>query len=479
MHYQLLQIDRRLVNINFRTNLTTLQLYQGLEEYQEFIEKWIELVDTDYGPAYGAELPVIRSELELLVSRLEEYRSRGLASDELNQMLVTWESLTPSLQRLEALGTDEVDPDDLQHFQELMPHIDDLFQKMEATILATQASVIEELETSQRMIYHLNWLSWVTIGVGLALCLLVSGIIIRSISKPLGHLTVGTRKIAKGEFSFQAIEKGDDEVVELAQGFNRMARRLGELDQLKMDFVSHVSHELKAPLAAMQETTRSLLDEIPGKLNPQQKKILQLQSKSSDRLSSLIHNLLDLSKLEAGMMQYDFVEADLRELIQTTVEEYQGLYFEKNLKVITSLQEIPAFVRIDEYRCSQILGNLISNAVKFSNEGGEIKISLEPHEKPPKDWSKMVREQLVQKSRGYYAVMVTDRGPGVSDEDKDRIFEKFYSVKPEKRIRGQGTGLGLAISRRIAEAHGGFIWVEDNPGGGSSFIFAVPAIEKG
>jgi two-component system sensor histidine kinase VicK len=160
------------------------------------------------------------------------------------------------------------------------------------------------------------------------------------------------------------------------------------------------------------------------------------------------------------------------------VEEYQGLYMEKRLEVQTSVPEEPIRVRIDEHRCSQVISNLISNAVNFSASGGKIEVSLQQLKGPAKDWTKQVRDRFKFNSNGLCAVLVSDQGPGVADKDKDKIFEKFYSVKPGKRIRGQGTGLGLAISRRIAEAHGGYLWVQDCRDGGSTFFFVLPSLNK-
>jgi two-component system sensor histidine kinase GlrK len=137
-----------------------------------------------------------------------------------------------------------------------------------------------------------------------SLSILVSLLIVRSISKPLANLTEGTRAIADGKFFYRLDTTRKDEFAQLAQDFNKMTLRLNELDELKKDFVSHVSHELKAPLASMQETIQIMLEEIPGPLTEKQKRLLALNLQSGTRLTSMISNLLDHSTAEAGVMVY-------------------------------------------------------------------------------------------------------------------------------------------------------------------------------
>jgi two-component system sensor histidine kinase GlrK len=140
---------------------------------------------------------------------------------------------------------------------------------------------------------------------------LVSFFIYRSISKPLAHLTEGTHAIAEGKFFYRLDTSRSDEFSQLARDFNAMTRRLDELDRLKKDFVAHVSHELKSPLASMRETIEIMLDEIPGTLNEKQRRLLDLNRQSGARLTALIGNLLDLSRTEAGVMEYDLKSHDI------------------------------------------------------------------------------------------------------------------------------------------------------------------------
>src|SRR5262245_49404804 len=148
-------------------------------------------------------------------------------------------------------------------------------------------------------------------GASLLIALIVAVYLVRGIADPLRQVTQGTRRISKGQFWHRLPADSRDEFGELARDFNAMAQRLSELDQMKKDFVSHVSHELKAPLASMRQVFLLLLQEIAGPLNEQQKKLLRLSSVSAERLTSMVGNLLDVSRLEAGTMEYDIHPFDV------------------------------------------------------------------------------------------------------------------------------------------------------------------------
>jgi signal transduction histidine kinase len=256
-----------------------------------------------------------------------------------------------------------------------------------------------------------------------------------------------------------------------------MVRKLGELDQLKKDFVSHVSHELKAPLASMQETTKLLLEGIPGDLNDSQRQLLRLNLGSTERLFSMIKNLLDLSSMEAGAVRYHFEEKDITVAVQRAVDEYHGLYLEKQVRVELAFPERPVMVKIDEERVVQAIGNLIANAIRFSPKGESVLIQVKKLDGLPRDLSDLYCDQFPESSAGYCIISVHDRGPGVPDEDKERIFQRFYVMEKVRKETGENTGLGLAISRNIVSAHAGVIWIDDNPGGGSVFSLLFPALE--
>ena len=160
---------------------------------------------------------------------------------------------------------------------------------------------------------------------------------VRSIQVPLSRLARGTRAVAQGRFDQRVQAAGGDEFSALAADFNEMVRRLGELDQMKKDLLSHVSHELKAPLAAMEETNQLLVEGIPGPVTEDQRRLLDLNLQSVRRLSALIAKLLDLSRMEAGVMEYDMRARDMVPLLQGPAAELGALAREKGVRFALEL----------------------------------------------------------------------------------------------------------------------------------------------
>src|SRR2546425_2077864 len=155
-----------------------------------------------------------------------------------------------------------------------------------------------------------------------------------------------------------------------------MAARVVEVDQMKKNFISHVSHELKAPLASMQEITHLLLERIPGPLTDKQQRLLDLNLQSGKRLAQMIGNILDLSRLEAGIVEYDMQPSDVADLMHNVVMELSSQAREKSLRILTDIQREPLRVDCDPNRMVQLFTNLLENAIRFSNKGGFIGIHV-------------------------------------------------------------------------------------------------------
>src|SRR5437763_496785 len=156
----------------------------------------------------------------------------------------------------------------------------------------------------------------------------------------------------------------------------RIASRLVEVDQMKKDFISHVSHELKAPLASMQETTHLMLERIPGPLTEKQKRLLELNLQSGKRLAQMIGNILDLSRLEAGIVEYEMQKADIAELMHGVVIEVSNQARDKSLRLLIDIQREPLTVECDPNRMVQLFTNLLENALRFSAKGGSVGVNV-------------------------------------------------------------------------------------------------------
>jgi two-component system sensor histidine kinase GlrK len=469
--HDLESINSNLSRINFRAAKTSLQLMRDLDQIEEFAKK---VFVTGGDPGYANKL---REWQDSFTSNLQVIGSLDLSEKEqveVNRLSQMWHDFSDEASR-------EVQMVQSRRYSDfpsnLTNHLERLENQTQALFLASQQAIESQVQRSAEAGQQAERISWIAAAVALVLSLLVSFVIVQSISQPLRYLTEGTRAIAEGKFDYQLGSSGNDEFSQLARDFNKMAQRLGELDQMKKDFVSHVSHELKAPLVSMRETIQLLLEQIPGPLTEKQKRLLELNLQSGKRLSAMIANLLDLSRMEAGVIEYELKRQDLVALIRTALAEFEVRAQEKRLRLEVDLSPQPLIVECDADRVIQVIGNLLENALKFSPDGAAIRIRVrhaaEIPERIPAGW----RRKLSHGSNGagFAVVVVSDSGPGVPDAHKEKIFERFHQVKQGKKISGQGVGLGLAICRTIVEAHHGAIWVEDNPDGGSVFYILFPA----
>jgi two-component system, NtrC family, sensor histidine kinase GlrK len=254
-----------------------------------------------------------------------------------------------------------------------------------------------------------------------------------------------------------------------------MLGRMKEVDQMKKNFISHVSHELKAPLASMQETTHLMLERIPGPLTEKQQRLLELNLQSGKRLAQMIGNILDLSRLEAGIVEYEIQKADIAELMHGVVIELSNEAREKSLRLLIDIQHEPLTVECDPNRIVQLFTNLMENALRFSAKGGAVGVHVRQVQQPP-NMPQRARARISEQKlpNGFALIGISDSGPGIEDAHKEAIFHTFHQVKHGKKSLGESLGLGLAISRAVVEAHRGTIWVEDNPSGGAIFFVLLP-----
>jgi two-component system sensor histidine kinase GlrK len=281
------------------------------------------------------------------------------------------------------------------------------------------------------------------------------------VSRPLRRLAQELRRVGTGDFRRSLPRRGPKEVGDLTQAFNWMSARLEELDRMQTDFIAHMSHELRTPLTAIQEGTALLLDNAPDPITPSQREVLEVVQSHSERLSHGIAAVLDLAKMEAGMMEYVWTPSDVHVLLDKSLHTVRLMAQKKNLHLeVACASPLPLPV-VDVCRILQVLNNLLSNAVKFTPEGGRITLTALPRRDgvPHQDWVE---------------VRIADTGLGIPAAEMERIFDRFYQSAYHRQQNRQGTGLGLAIARHIIEAHGGKMWAESQIGEGTTFVFTLP-----
>jgi len=236
---------------------------------------------------------------------------------------------------------------------------------------------------------------------------------------------------------------------------------LKKLDLMKSEFVSIASHELRTPLASIKNAVQLILKGKTGEINETQAKFLSMAERNINRLTNILNDILDLSRIESGKMVMTFEELNLAGPIEFILSSFKPQAEAKSIRLKMEVSKEFPSVYGNREKVEQILTNLIGNAIKFTPEGGEVSVSAKPCD-----------------AEGYnVAISVRDTGIGISQDQLEKIFEKFYQVEGSLHRSAGGTGLGLAITKGLVEAHRGKIWAESQVGKGSTVTFALPTLK--
>jgi signal transduction histidine kinase len=233
---------------------------------------------------------------------------------------------------------------------------------------------------------------------------------------------------------------------------------LKQLEKIKSNFISVISHEFKTPLTSIMIGTSLILDTKIGKLNEKQHGIIETIKEDGERLNALVNNLLELSKLESDQSVFNITTCTATELVNNTLKHFSEQAHIKGVILSFEAEKTLPLIKADPEKIHWVLNNLVSNALKYTESGDKILIKT-----------------FVAENR--MCISVTDTGSGIPEEYHEKVFERFVQVKGENP-EIKGTGLGLAIAREIVEAHGGEIWCHSKPGSGSTFIFTLPLAEE-
>lgn len=292
--------------------------------------------------------------------------------------------------------------------------------------------------------------------VSILLALLLAIVFHQGTTRRLGALMVNMSRFKEHE-PLRPVLAGDDEIARIDRVFHQMADALTQAARQKQEFVDMISHDLRTPLSAVQAALAVLSTGSWGQLNEKGLKKVSTAEDNIRRSIGLINNLLDLERMESGTFDLSVRTYQLSPILESCADSVSQLAERKNIAVRTATTD--AVVEVDEGRISQVILNLLGNAVKFSPPESEIKIDA------------------IEKGR-LIEVRVTDMGPGIPPDHKKLIFERFHQVPGDEEAKAQGTGLGLAICRLIVEAHGGTIGVDSEVGKGSTFWFSVPLSDQ-
>lgn len=301
------------------------------------------------------------------------------------------------------------------------------------------------------MLYKILIGALIAISIGIIFSLIFSS----SLLKPIYNLSDGAKELGRGNLEKRIDIISKDELGELSEAFNIMAEKLQELDKLKDDFVNSVSHELRSPLSAIE----GYIDLLQyGMTNPfpkaKQEKALRIMKNSTNRLSDFITNILDVAKIKAGKMYGNMTVFDVRGVAKEIEELFEPKAKEQGIELKAEFDDDLQNIYADVDKIKQVFTNLISNALKFTKEGGQINTFCRKY------------------TENFIKCGVSDTGEGMGKEETEKVFGKFYQVKREEQVKG--TGLGLAIVKGIVEMHKGKIWVESEKDKGTTFFFTLP-----
>ena len=316
----------------------------------------------------------------------------------------------------------------------------------------------QKITESNRISSHVLNVTSIIVVTAVVVGLIISFINTRSINRSILLLKEKTKEIADGKYTKISNIDSPPEIKDLADDFNMMCDRLKELDEMKEDFVRRVSHKLRTPLTAIREASGMLLEGSYAHAPEKQQELFRITKNECERLIDSVNEMLDLARMEAGMMNFQFKKLDLVPLIRQTVLKLAPLAQKKRIDLeLKPLGELPK-VMVDEERIVQVLENLLGNAIKYTDRNGKVVIHA---------LRKNAGENRIE-------VSVADTGCGIPKESLETIFDKFKRLDDGTKNMVRGTGLGLSITKQIVSNHGGTIWVKSRPGEGSIFYFTLP-----
>jgi signal transduction histidine kinase len=292
---------------------------------------------------------------------------------------------------------------------------------------------------------------WIGMVAALGVALIVGGLLFQSITAPLRQLTAASQAIAEGDLSARADVRGRDEVAQLANSFNEMAESLAQMERARRSQTADIAHELRTPLTVLQGTLEAMLDGVYSTDSEN----LQAALSQTRTLSRLIEDLRLLALADAGKLHLEKDCLDLEPFLREVVEAYQPQATEQGIALALEMSPTQPTACVDRDRLAQVMGNLLSNALRYVPQAGHISVETR------REGDKVV-------------VSVIDDGPGVLPGDLPHVFERFWRADPARQRATGGSGLGLSIARYVVEAHGGHIWAEPTPGGGLTVRFSLP-----
>ena len=391
-----------------------------------------------------------------MMSRTLRAYDLDLAASDIRSAVADAGRYTPLEFRAAAAGRTKVADSISTHH--LVPAINRMDSVLTVAADALRERTAARVESASEETANAQQVSAVALLLAAATALLIAVVVWRSISRPVSDLESGMAAVASGNFAhhLSVSSARRDEFGRLAGSFRTMADQLAQLDRLKAEFISVASHELKTPINVVLGYLQLIEEGSYGQISPRLREILRTVDAQTRSLSRLVHQLLDVSRFEAGGGKLDLRPTNLDRFLCDLEDTFRVLSMQRGIDFrIERFGTLPQEVVWDPDRMNEVLGNLLSNAFKFTERGGTIELTVE------------ALADAIQ-------IMVRDTGAGIAPAQLPHIFKKFYQADNQEAADQHGTGLGLAIAKQIVTAHGGRIEVDSTVGLGTTFWITLP-----
>lgn len=339
----------------------------------------------------------------------------------------------------------KVDPSDLQQAIPLE------VESSTVGYLINEGGMVFTRGDDTELLSRLTKSAYIAAGVAIVFALLLALLFSSRLLKPVRALTAAAEDLSGGDLTRRVSIKGGDELAVLGQTFNEMATSLENAEQTRQAMTADIAHELRTPLAVQRAQLEALQD---GVYSPTDENIGALLEQNL-QLTRLVADLRTLAMADAGQLQLEKTPTDLGKLTARVSEQFKPQAAESGVEIQFSQQSDCLYISVDPGRVEQIIGNLISNALRYTPEHSWVKLNLN-----------CVEELAV--------LTIRDNGPGIPEEDREQIFERFYRADHSRSRAAGGSGLGLAIARQLAEAQDGHLTVKNHPDGGAEFRLSFP-----
>lgn len=449
--HRLMQVSNTIVDKNYAVSSLSKRLIENLLSMEENEKKYSLLKKKEYKEYFASS----RKEFEGNLLDILALEPLGQGAGVWNDLYRDYRSRFPSSGK----PIEERVPGDNETGKHLwIP--EEMINEWIQTISQARTENEQQVESEMLGLHRRGKMAvrWGVVGLGVSLLMGVLGSVFltHSINRPLRELLRGIRSISRAGLSEPIRISSQDEFGELAGAFNEMTARLKEEEQMRSDFISMLSHEVRTPLTSIRESVNLIAEEVIGTINDRQRRFLEIASQELERISDLLKHLMQVSRMEGGALEIHSQSLDSSALVNNSVYRLAPVAESKNIRIRTEVPPDLPLLKGDGAHLRQVLLNLLGNAIKFSSPGGEVIVRVQPSE----DHSSLI-------------FSISDDGPGIVEEELPLVFHKYFRGS-KMRDLVDGVGLGLSISKYIIEAHGGTIWVESQPGQGSIFRFSLP-----